>query len=96
MDLPRVGNDEFRNALTVHPVTSAEFMYHLHKHFTEIELQRTYKEIEKLQVRLCLILYNLKKMHVCMCVFYLALYFVYFTQKAVPSKVHLSNRSTPK
>lgn len=53
MDLPRVGNDGFQNALTVHPVTSAELMYRLHKHFTEIELQRTYEEIEKLQVRLC-------------------------------------------
>lgn len=53
MDLPRVGNDGFQNALTVHPVTSAELMYRLHKQFTEIELQRTYEEIEKLQVRLC-------------------------------------------
>uniref|UniRef100_A0A672M1L1 Hexosyltransferase n=1 Tax=Sinocyclocheilus grahami TaxID=75366 RepID=A0A672M1L1_SINGR len=26
-----------------------EFMYRLHKHFTEIELQKTYEEIEKLQ-----------------------------------------------
>ncbi|XP_016364472.1 chondroitin sulfate synthase 2-like [Sinocyclocheilus rhinocerous] len=49
MDLPRMENDGFQNALTVHPVTSAEFMYRLHKHFTEIELQKTYEEIEKLQ-----------------------------------------------
>uniref|UniRef100_A0A673HN59 Hexosyltransferase n=1 Tax=Sinocyclocheilus rhinocerous TaxID=307959 RepID=A0A673HN59_9TELE len=39
MDLPRMENDGFQNALTVHPVTSAEFMYRLHKHFTEIELE---------------------------------------------------------
>ncbi len=51
MDLSRMGNDGFQNALTVHPVTSAELMYRLHKHFTEIELQKTYEEIEKLQVR---------------------------------------------
>ncbi|KAF4112015.1 chondroitin sulfate synthase 2 [Onychostoma macrolepis] len=49
MDLSRMGNDGFQNALTVHPVTSAELMYRLHKHFTEIELQKTYEEIEKLQ-----------------------------------------------
>ncbi|XP_051986717.1 chondroitin sulfate synthase 2 isoform X1 [Xyrauchen texanus] len=49
MDPNRMGDYGFQNALTVHPVTSAELMYRLHKHFTEIELQRTYEEIEKLQ-----------------------------------------------
>lgn len=50
LDLLTVGNDGFQNAITVHPVTSAELMYRLHKQFSEIELQRTYEEIEKLQV----------------------------------------------
>ncbi|XP_028810141.1 chondroitin sulfate synthase 2-like [Denticeps clupeoides] len=39
----------FQNALTVHPVSSPELMYRLHKHFTEIELQRTYNDIKTLQ-----------------------------------------------
>nr|XP_023695748.1 chondroitin sulfate synthase 2 [Paramormyrops kingsleyae] len=39
----------FRNAIVVHPVTEPEQMYRLHKHFTEIELQQTYDEIQKLQ-----------------------------------------------
>lgn len=41
-----------RNALTVHPVTDPEQMYRLHRHFTEIELQRTYQEIAKLQAEI--------------------------------------------
>ncbi|XP_001923418.1 chondroitin sulfate synthase 2 [Danio rerio] len=49
MDFLRMENDRFQKALTVHPVSSADLMYRLHKHFTEIELQRTYEEIEKLQ-----------------------------------------------
>ncbi|KAL6484234.1 hypothetical protein MHYP_G00062790, partial [Metynnis hypsauchen] len=40
---------QFRNAVTVHPVSDPEQMYRLHKHFTQIELQKTYEEIEKLQ-----------------------------------------------
>ncbi|KAG9271789.1 chondroitin sulfate synthase 2-like [Astyanax mexicanus] len=43
---------EFRNALTVHPVSDPEQMYRLHKHFTQIELQRTYQEIHKLQAEI--------------------------------------------
>ncbi|XP_035378118.1 chondroitin sulfate synthase 2 [Electrophorus electricus] len=42
----------FRNALTVHPVSDPEHMYRLHKHFTQIQLQRTYEEIEKLQAEI--------------------------------------------
>ncbi|XP_077584570.1 chondroitin sulfate synthase 2 [Stigmatopora nigra] len=42
-------NEEFRRALTVHPVSDPEQMYRLHRHFTEIELQKTYDEIAKLQ-----------------------------------------------
>ncbi|XP_041720289.1 chondroitin sulfate synthase 2 [Coregonus clupeaformis] len=45
-------NMQFKNALTVHPVSDPEQMYRLHKHFTEIELQRTYDEIEKLQAEI--------------------------------------------
>ncbi|XP_066519583.1 chondroitin sulfate synthase 2 [Hoplias malabaricus] len=40
---------EFENALSVHPVISPEQMYHLHRYFTEKELQKTYEEIKKLQ-----------------------------------------------
>lgn len=50
-DLGREDSGAFRNALSVHPVSKPDQMYRLHKHFTEIELQRTYEEIEKLQVR---------------------------------------------
>lgn len=39
-----------KKALTVHPVADPEQMYRLHKYFTELELQRTYDEIAKLQV----------------------------------------------
>ncbi|XP_056607249.1 chondroitin sulfate synthase 2 [Triplophysa dalaica] len=49
LDLLTVENDGFQTAITIHPVTSAELMYRLHKQFSEIELQRTYEEIEKLQ-----------------------------------------------
>ena len=41
---------QFKNALTVHPVSDPEQMYRLHRHFTKIELRRTYDEITKLQV----------------------------------------------
>lgn len=43
-------SDDFEKALTVHPVSDPEQMYRLHKHFTQIELKRTYDEIVKLQV----------------------------------------------
>ncbi|KAL4636246.1 hypothetical protein GN956_G13801 [Arapaima gigas] len=42
----------FKNVITVHPVPDAELMYILHKHFSEMELQRTYGEIEKLQAEI--------------------------------------------
>ncbi|XP_014028530.1 chondroitin sulfate synthase 2 [Salmo salar] len=51
-DPSKVENVQFKNALTVHPVSDPEQMYRLHKHFTEIELQRTYDEIEKLQAEI--------------------------------------------
>ncbi|XP_067111037.1 chondroitin sulfate synthase 2 isoform X1 [Osmerus mordax] len=45
-------NVQFKNALTVHPVSDPEQMYRLHRHFTEIELRRTYDEITKLQAEI--------------------------------------------
>ncbi|MGH0139908.1 UNVERIFIED_CONTAM: hypothetical protein FKN15_004104 [Acipenser sinensis] len=42
----------FKNAFTVHPVLDPAQMYRLHRYFTEIELQRTYEEIEKLQAEI--------------------------------------------
>lgn len=49
-DPSKEDNEQFKSALTVHPVSDPEQMYRLHKHFAQIELQKTYKEIEKLQV----------------------------------------------
>ncbi|XP_037136682.1 chondroitin sulfate synthase 2 [Syngnathus acus] len=45
-------SEQFRRALTVHPVSDPEEMYRLHRHFTEIELQKTYDEIAKLQAEI--------------------------------------------
>ncbi|XP_049585149.1 chondroitin sulfate synthase 2 [Syngnathus scovelli] len=45
-------SEQFRIALTVHPVSDPEEMYRLHRHFTEIELQKTYDEIAKLQAEI--------------------------------------------
>ncbi|XP_030641841.1 chondroitin sulfate synthase 2 isoform X2 [Chanos chanos] len=44
--------EQFEYVLTVHPVSDPEHMYRLHKLFTHIELQKTYKEIEKLQAEI--------------------------------------------
>ncbi|XP_028846662.1 chondroitin sulfate synthase 2 isoform X2 [Denticeps clupeoides] len=43
---------EFKDSLTVHPVSNPEQMYRLHKHFTQLELQKTYEEIQKLQAEI--------------------------------------------
>ncbi|XP_028292702.1 chondroitin sulfate synthase 2 isoform X2 [Gouania willdenowi] len=43
---------EFQNALSVHPVSDPEHMYQLHRFFTQIELQKTYDEIAKLQAEI--------------------------------------------
>lgn len=51
-DPSKEDNAQFKNALTVHPVSDPEQMYRLHKHFTEIELQRTYDDIAKLQAEI--------------------------------------------
>lgn len=42
-------SEELKQALTVHPVSDPEQMYRLHRYFTELELQKTYDEIAKLQ-----------------------------------------------
>lgn len=41
----------FQSAFTVHPVLDPVQMYRLHKYFAQVELERTYLEIEQLQVR---------------------------------------------
>ncbi|XP_039674770.1 chondroitin sulfate synthase 2 [Perca fluviatilis] len=45
-------SEPFKKALTVHPVSDPEQMYKLHRYFTEIELQKTYDEIAKLQAEI--------------------------------------------
>ncbi|XP_072539818.1 chondroitin sulfate synthase 2 [Salminus brasiliensis] len=52
MDLSGEESLEFQNALSVHPVSSPEQMYYLHRYFTEKELQKTYEEIKKLQAEI--------------------------------------------
>ncbi|XP_072902434.1 LOW QUALITY PROTEIN: chondroitin sulfate synthase 2-like [Hemitrygon akajei] len=42
----------FRSALTVHPVLEPVQMYRLHKRFTQLELEQTYREIQTLQEEL--------------------------------------------
>lgn len=51
-DPSKEASEEFRRALTVHPVSDPEQMYRLHRFFTELELQRTYEEIAKLQAEI--------------------------------------------
>lgn len=51
MDLSGDESPDFQNALSVHPVSNPEQMYRLHRYFTERELQKTYEEIKKLQVK---------------------------------------------
>ncbi|XP_063069657.1 chondroitin sulfate synthase 2 [Engraulis encrasicolus] len=51
-DLSKEQSDEFKSTLTVHPVSDPDQMYRLHKYFTQIELQKSYEEIEKLQAQI--------------------------------------------
>lgn len=44
------GDPRFRSALTAHPVHDPVHMYQLHKAFARAELERTYQEIQELQV----------------------------------------------
>lgn len=49
-DPEREDSAEFKNAFTVHPVSEPNLMYRLHKRFSHIELERTYQQIQQLQV----------------------------------------------
>lgn len=42
--------EEFQAAIAVHPVSDMTLMYRLHKHFSRIQLERAYEEIQELQV----------------------------------------------
>ncbi|KAM6281454.1 chondroitin sulfate glucuronyltransferase [Porphyrio hochstetteri] len=42
----------FQAALAVHPVPDITLMYRLHKHFSRIQLERTYQEIQELQLQI--------------------------------------------
>ncbi|NXH09988.1 CHPF2 glucuronyltransferase, partial [Bucco capensis] len=44
--------EEFHAALAVHPVSDMTLMYRLHKHFSRIQLDRTYQEIQDLQMQI--------------------------------------------
>lgn len=50
MDPTKEQSDQLTGALTVHPVSDPEQMYRLHRFFTELELQKAYSEIGRLQV----------------------------------------------
>uniref|UniRef100_A0A8C8S9M3 Hexosyltransferase n=1 Tax=Pelusios castaneus TaxID=367368 RepID=A0A8C8S9M3_9SAUR len=51
-DLEKEEGEEFQAALTVYPVSEATLMYRLHKHFSRIQLDRTYQEIQQLQMQI--------------------------------------------
>uniref|UniRef100_A0A8C3TR66 Hexosyltransferase n=1 Tax=Catharus ustulatus TaxID=91951 RepID=A0A8C3TR66_CATUS len=42
----------FQSAFTVHPVLDPLQMYRLHKYFAQVELERTYQEIQQLQMEI--------------------------------------------
>ncbi|XP_032038101.1 chondroitin sulfate glucuronyltransferase [Aythya fuligula] len=44
--------EEFQAALAVHPVSDVTLMYRLHKHFSRIQLERAYQEIQELQMQI--------------------------------------------
>ncbi|KAF3703722.1 Chondroitin sulfate glucuronyltransferase [Channa argus] len=51
-DPEREDSAEFKNAFTVHPVSEPNLMYRLHKRFSQIELERTYLQIQQLQMQI--------------------------------------------
>ncbi|KAI1889259.1 hypothetical protein AGOR_G00177300 [Albula goreensis] len=51
-DPEREDSPQFRNALTVHPVSDPALMYRLHKRFSQIELEQTYRHIRQLQIQI--------------------------------------------
>nr|XP_033800755.1 chondroitin sulfate synthase 2 isoform X2 [Geotrypetes seraphini] len=52
LDLERVSDLHFKNAFTAHPVLDPIQMYRLHKQFARFELERTYEEIQQLQLEI--------------------------------------------
>ncbi|NXD66318.1 CHPF2 glucuronyltransferase, partial [Eolophus roseicapillus] len=44
--------EEFQAAVAVHPVSDMTLMYRLHKHFSRIQLDRAYQEIQDLQMQI--------------------------------------------
>ncbi|KAI4806485.1 hypothetical protein KUCAC02_017310 [Chaenocephalus aceratus] len=51
-DPEREDSIQFKNAFTVHPISEPNLMYRLHKRFSQIELERTYQQIQHLQVQI--------------------------------------------
>ncbi|XP_030402436.1 chondroitin sulfate glucuronyltransferase isoform X2 [Gopherus evgoodei] len=51
-DLEKEESEDFQAALTVHPVSEGTLMYRLHKHFSRIQLDRAYQEIQQLQMQI--------------------------------------------
>lgn len=51
-DPEREDGVQFKNAFTVHPISEPNLMYRLHKRFSQIELERTYLQIQQLQVQI--------------------------------------------
>ncbi|NXX77346.1 CHPF2 glucuronyltransferase, partial [Urocolius indicus] len=45
-------DEEFHTALAVYPVSDVTLMYRLHKHFSRIQLERAYQEIQDLQMQI--------------------------------------------
>ncbi|XP_009693596.1 PREDICTED: chondroitin sulfate synthase 2-like, partial [Cariama cristata] len=52
VDPERETDLRFQNAFTVHPVLDPLQMYRLHKYFAQVELERTYQEIQQLQLEI--------------------------------------------
>ncbi|XP_066487599.1 chondroitin sulfate synthase 2 [Tiliqua scincoides] len=52
IDPEKESDPQFNAALTVHPVLDPLQMYRLHRHFARVELERTYQEIQQLQLEI--------------------------------------------
>ncbi|KFV63377.1 Chondroitin sulfate synthase 2, partial [Dryobates pubescens] len=52
VDPERETDLRFQSAFTVHPVLDPLQMYRLHKYFAQVELERTYQEIQQLQLEI--------------------------------------------
>ncbi|XP_075770599.1 chondroitin sulfate synthase 2 isoform X1 [Pelodiscus sinensis] len=48
----RESDPRFQSAFTAHPVLDPVQMYRLHKHFAQVELEKTYQEIQQLQLEI--------------------------------------------